>query len=189
MTSFADNIEFCTHTCGGCGVVFAFTVAFELARRKDRKSWYCPNGCSRVFTGRTEEDKLREEVERQKQMREAEAARRLRVEQERDQVARAHTRMRARVMNGVCPCCNRTFQNLMRHMQTEHAAEMNLRTLRTAFGMTQHAVASEIGISAVYVSQHENGKRIPPHARSAIEWWVDRQAPKAPKAAALEDGK
>lgn len=25
-----------------------------------------------------------------------------------------------RVKNGVCPCCNRSFQNLKRHMNTKH---------------------------------------------------------------------
>ena len=25
-----------------------------------------------------------------------------------------------RVHNGVCPCCNRSFQNLQKHMKTKH---------------------------------------------------------------------
>lgn len=178
MATFADNIEYVTHQCGECGIPFAMTREFHDRRVNDRETWYCPNGHPRAFTGESEADKLRAEVERQKQMREAEEARRLRVEQERDQVARAHTKMRARVMNGVCPCCNRTFQNLMRHMQTEHAGEINLRTLRTAFGMSQAAAATEVGIRQVYISSHERGKHIPAYARLAIEAWIKRQEPK-----------
>ena len=30
------------------------------------------------------------------------------------------TRTKNRVGNGVCPCCNRTFANLMRHMHDQH---------------------------------------------------------------------
>lgn len=30
------------------------------------------------------------------------------------------TRIKNRVGNGVCPCCNRSFGNLHRHMQTKH---------------------------------------------------------------------
>lgn len=31
------------------------------------------------------------------------------------------TRTRNRIAAGVCPCCNRTFQNLADHMRTLHA--------------------------------------------------------------------
>jgi hypothetical protein len=30
------------------------------------------------------------------------------------------TRIRNRVANGVCPCCNRTFADLHRHMASQH---------------------------------------------------------------------
>jgi hypothetical protein len=30
------------------------------------------------------------------------------------------TRMANRIKHGVCPCCNRTFLNLQRHMTTQH---------------------------------------------------------------------
>lgn len=30
------------------------------------------------------------------------------------------TRMKNRVGNGVCPCCNRHFKNLQGHMKTKH---------------------------------------------------------------------
>lgn len=176
MTAYVDSVEFVTHTCGGCGVLFGMTREFHDQRKRDRKGWSCVNGCSRVFTGPSEADKLRDEVERQRQVAEAEGARAARLENERDQVARAHTKMRARVMNGVCPCCNRTFQNLLQHMKTEHAGEVSLSTLRQTFGMTQTAVAKEIGITPVYVSLHERGKPVPAYAARAIDGWVARQA-------------
>jgi hypothetical protein len=30
------------------------------------------------------------------------------------------TKVRRKVANGSCPCCNRHFENLQRHMQTKH---------------------------------------------------------------------
>lgn len=185
MGQFVEGIEFFVEHCCECRMPFAITMDMQRARRDDHKWFYCPQGHPQHYTGPSEADKLRgevekqrQEVERQRQMREAEAARRLRVEQERDEVARAHNRMRTRVMNGVCPCCNRTFQNLMQHMKTEHAGEFNLRVLRTAFGMSQGALAKEIGVTAVYVSLHENGKHVPEYAKRAIETWIDRQSVK-----------
>ncbi len=179
MSTFAAGIEFYVEHCCNCRMPFAMTMDLQRARRDDHKSFYCPQGHGQHYTGPSEAEKLRGEVERQKQMREAEEARRRKIEAERDDVARAHNRMRVRVMNGVCPCCNRTFQNLMAHMKTEHAGEFNLRTLRTAFGMSQAAVASEIGITGVYVSQHERGKPVPAYAKRAIDSWIDRQAMKS----------
>lgn len=32
----------------------------------------------------------------------------------------AATRLKNRAKAGVCPCCNRTFQNLARHMASQH---------------------------------------------------------------------
>ena len=31
------------------------------------------------------------------------------------------TRTKNRIAGGACPCCNRTFQNLARHMATKHS--------------------------------------------------------------------
>ena len=176
MTTFAAEIEFYVEHCCTCRMPFAMTGELQRARRDDRKTFYCPNGHAQHYTGASEAERLRKEVERQKQMREAEEARRLRVKAERDQVTRAYNRMRTRVMNGVCPCCNRTFQNLMQHMKTEHAGEFNLRTLRTAFGMSQDALAKEIGITQSHVSAHERGQPVSDYAKRAIESWIDRQS-------------
>ncbi len=33
---------------------------------------------------------------------------------------RKRRRIEARVSKGVCPCCNRTFENVQKHMETKH---------------------------------------------------------------------
>jgi len=177
MSTFVNNVEFVTEECCNCHMQFAMTADFQRRRRNDHKSFFCPAGHSQHYTGATEETRLKRELERREQMLEAERARAVRLADEKAAVQRAHSRMRTRVMNGVCPCCNRTFQNLMRHMQTEHAEQFTLKHLRTAFGLTQTAVANEIGISPSYVSSHEGGKYVPPYAEEKIKEWIDRQAP------------
>lgn len=115
-----------TMTCGECGIVFAAPASFWRERREEHRGWYCPNGHSRIFT-ETEADRLRQALaanerelaRRIAQLDQAEARAR-----ELDQEARtskaALARVQRRVQHGVCPCCNRTFQNLQRHMHGQH---------------------------------------------------------------------
>lgn len=115
------------HTCGNCGVQFAFTEAFYNARRSDKKGWHCPNGCVRYFTGESDaqrERRAREAAERR------ETSLRAMLDQERESLKhleRRHaaakgvaTRIRNRVKHGVCPCCSETFKELRDHMKAAH---------------------------------------------------------------------
>lgn len=43
--------------CGKCGVSFGMTETFYNRRRKDHKSWWCPNGCCRAYKGETDEER------------------------------------------------------------------------------------------------------------------------------------
>lgn len=177
MTKYVDNISFVTQTCCKCNMPFAMTERFNDARISDHTTWYCPAGHPQIYRkGASEEEKLKAELARTESMLEAAQARSSKIAQERDDVTRAHRKMRASVMNGVCPCCNRTFQNLMRHMKSEHAGELTLRNLRNAFCMTQGAVAKEIGISVPYVSSYECEKYVPQYAKMRIESWMERHS-------------
>ena len=49
--------------CAKCGVEFGLTDAMEHARREDHAWFYCPNGHSQHFPGRTAEEKRIEELE------------------------------------------------------------------------------------------------------------------------------
>lgn len=88
--------------------------------RRNHKSFYCINGHSQCWPGKSDLEKLREELDWEKRRRES-------AEASRDTARRAEASVRGRlraqserVANGVCPCCKRTFQNLMRHMSTKH---------------------------------------------------------------------
>ncbi len=177
MANFVENTWLETHTCGKCGVMWAMPTRFVDARRADKATFYCPNGDPRAFRESTE-DRLKRDLDRERQVREAAEARAGKAEQNLSQVARAHRKMRERVMNGVCPCCNRSFGNLRDHMKTEHPDFGEVRTLfalRQAFGMTQAAVAAEAGVYDTHVSNYERGKPVASYAKSALDAWMARQ--------------
>lgn len=107
--------------CGVCGVpVYMPQAKYDACLRNHSNNFYCCNGHSRVFIGKTEAEKLREELDREK-------SRRIAAEAARDTATRARAivsgKLKAtkeRIHNGVCPCCKRSFQNLRRHMATKH---------------------------------------------------------------------
>lgn len=175
MTQYVDGIRFETEICCSCGMPFAITAHFQKNRLNDHKSFYCPAGHAQHYTGKSEEQKLKERLERERSIREAAEARANKAESQHKQIAKAHTKMRNRVMNGVCPCCNRTFQNLMKHMQSQHSNELTLKHIRESYGMTQSAVAQEIGINSIYISLAEREKPVPRYADTAIRAWMESQ--------------
>jgi hypothetical protein len=106
-----------------CGMRHAIPQDLALAADRDRSiSVYCPVGHEWVSGAheRRESEKLREQLEDER--RRACATRDLLAHEERSHAAtRGHlTRQKKRAAAGVCPCCNRTFQQLARHMKSKH---------------------------------------------------------------------
>jgi hypothetical protein len=121
--------------CCQCDEIFGMCGATYQTLERSGATWHCPFGHRQHFTlGPSEADKLRAALQKQEQetrkaREEAERERRWRLEgqEQRQHLERrlaatrgVNTRMRNRVANGVCPCCNRTFVNLARHMSTKH---------------------------------------------------------------------
>ena len=118
--------EMSTEVCAACGIEFSMPAHFVNTRRKDGKSFYCPNGHSQHYA-ESEADKLRRERDRLKQEQAWYEDRLKHHREERERAERSAsarkgviTRMKKRAAAGVCPCCNRTFQNLASHMATKH---------------------------------------------------------------------
>lgn len=177
MSQFSDNVWFEVECCCKCAMSFAVPADFRQRRLKDHALFYCPAGHGQHFTGKTPEQKLKDELERKEQMLSAAQSRADAAQRERDQVTKAHKRMRTRVMNGVCPCCNRTFQNLMAHMRTEHPDFTEVKTLATvrkAFAMSQSDVGREAGVKQAQVSMYERGLSVGAFARLRLDAWLER---------------
>lgn len=105
-----------TTTCITCGVVIGLTEEYYDERIKDHKNYHCPNGHTQHFTSESEAEKnarlLREEQARHQRTLARENAERVAKE-------KAERKLK-RVGRGVCPECNRTFNNLARHMDCKH---------------------------------------------------------------------
>lgn len=118
--------DFAMMCCGDCGIEFQVPSQFYRERKETGKTWYCPNGHSRVFR-ESDADKYRREAERLKQQA-AQKDDEIKWQREQRELAERRlsaakgqiTKIRKRVGHGVCPCCNRTFENLNRHMASKH---------------------------------------------------------------------
>jgi hypothetical protein len=125
--------EFTVHHCGECGLVFAIDDEFDEARRADHRGWACPNSTAGFdrhgfqYYGESKLERARREKREAEER--AEVAQRqvkatrdlLSHEERRSAAARGQvTKIKKRVAAGVCPCCNRTFQDLAKHMAGQH---------------------------------------------------------------------
>jgi len=178
MSQYVEQTWLETETCCNCGMVFAMPTDYMRRRRNDHEGFYCPAGHGQRYTGATEAQRLKKDLEcKEAQLADA-RDRANRLMSERDAAAKAHRKMRTRIANGVCPCCNRSFENLRNHMKSQHAEygeQQTLYALRTAFGMTQVQVAEEAGVPSPYVSNYERGRPIPAEAKQRLDGWVNAQ--------------
>ena len=117
LAAIQVTVELTEINCGECGGTYAINERYRLQKYQRGESWTCPycrTGWG--YAGNSENEKLRRELAAEKQRKEAALAREneLRVEKEKVE------RKLKRVNRGVCPECNRSFQNLARHMSTKH---------------------------------------------------------------------
>ena len=107
-------------SCYRCGVIFAMTSEYTKQRLRDHESFWCPNGHRQAYLHESQETRLERELANAEratssERRMKEAARRSSAAY-RGQV----TKIKRRVSRGVCPCCNRTFADLGKHMSGKH---------------------------------------------------------------------
>lgn len=122
--------------CCQCGCAIHLPTELYNAAKRSPDIWFwCSYGHRQHFpAGDTELDKVRRErdrlaqkvaekddtIAREQRWRQDETERREAAER-RSAAARGQvTRMKNRAAAGVCPCCNRTFTQLARHMATKH---------------------------------------------------------------------
>ena len=130
-TTYETTTELTTIHCGECGGTYAISERYRAKKHESGGYWTCPYCRCGWGYGESETDRIKKEAARAKEEAkwQADRANRLRVEAEHN-AARARGYKGAmvkakkkldRVEKGVCPECNRTFQNLARHMETQHA--------------------------------------------------------------------
>ena len=115
-------------TCYRCSVPFAMPAELKerlLANRGE--SFWCPNGHQQHYLGTSETDRLKQELESEKRRH---AFTRNEVEVQRHQAQLnnrrrlsekgAKTRLKKRVLAGICPCCSERFPDLAAHAAEKH---------------------------------------------------------------------
>ncbi len=115
--------------CGACGVAYGMAQHVYDARQADGQAFYCTNGHARVYRV-TEVDELKRKLAATEQSlqftradRDAAHARELKACR-RESAQKANvTKLKRRAEAGVCAHCNRTFDNVARHMKTKHPHE------------------------------------------------------------------
>ena len=123
-----------TLNCCTCGILFAMPDDYDTARRDDHRSFYCPAGHSQSYNGKSEAERLREqlaakdrEIAAQRSRVEVEVNRTAEARRQRDAVQRSLsatkavvTRTKKKIVAGRCPCCSHKFRDLAIHMKVEH---------------------------------------------------------------------
>lgn len=116
------STELTVMTCW-CGLIHAVpTNLYDVYIESDHKNLHCPLGHSYVPSKRREkrEDKLAAKVAHLREQNEHLREERQQAEKKASTYKGHLTRTKKRISGGVCPCCNRSFENLARHMKSKH---------------------------------------------------------------------
>lgn len=125
--SVALFISMTLQHCINCGVAFAMPADFDEELRKSHKIFHCPNGHQQHYTGKSEAEKLKEQLEKERQEKEHQLKCRERAENmyrkseiERKKVRTRLRNVKTKIAAGVCPCCDQSFPDLHQHMTAAH---------------------------------------------------------------------
>ena len=116
-TTIHVDIELEPVECYKCGCIFGLTSGMRRQRLSNKEDFYCPNGHCQAYLGKSHQARAEE----------AEAlARRLQFDRDRlandnMDLAKKNKNLRARARSGTCAFCKRSFANVKRHMDTQHA--------------------------------------------------------------------
>lgn len=134
MATTTHTITLTLIECPNCGVSFGITTDYEKRRRDDHRKFYCPQGHNMSYHYESDTERARKQRDRARDAQviaDRRATQAVQLQRCAERSAAAHkghlTRAKNRIKNGVCPCCNRSFQNVERHMASQHPAYGNDR--------------------------------------------------------------
>jgi len=115
-----QHLTFETIVCYKCHVPFAVTSRHRRELLDTQDTFYCPAGHPQHYIGKTEEQKLKEQLDKLKADKLKEEERLYNMYLDQMNETKKINRQLKRIHKGVCPCCNRSFVDLKRHMETKH---------------------------------------------------------------------
>lgn len=116
-------------TCCSCGVPFALPDYMVARLKETGKEFYCPSGHAQHYSNSLQKqyEALKAKLEQAEHHAQLEQKWRRAAEEDHEHTRRrlsatkgVLTKTKNRIHNGVCPCCNRSFAHLQRHMQSQH---------------------------------------------------------------------
>lgn len=119
MGTVTVEMKIVTETCCECGILFGMPDYLVKRLKTEGGAFYCPNGHGQHYV-KPENVRLSEEIKWYRARLKEDRAELQATKNSLRATKAAHTRTKNRIKNGVCPCCNRHFENLHRHMQTKH---------------------------------------------------------------------
>jgi hypothetical protein len=131
-TTMTFPAELTVMHCGRCGGIYAINERYRQKKEETAGGWHCPY-CQNSwgYFGKTEaqreralrkqaEDRLIRERAAFDQRAEYLKTQATKAEAKRRAEKGAKTKLKKRIANGVCPCCNRHFGNVQRHIAHMH---------------------------------------------------------------------
>jgi hypothetical protein len=106
--------------CCNCGVEFGIPEYLQQKFMEDRRTFYCPNGHAQSYIGKTEAEKLREQLAESEKTRAALLKAKNRAVEDLDGALGTITKMKKRVKAGMCLECHRYFADVERHYKSKH---------------------------------------------------------------------
>ncbi|GLU91324.1 hypothetical protein [Agromyces sp. NBRC 114283] len=126
MTTLTYTSTLDSLTCGVCEIPFAIPRNKLAKVQADGSSFWCPNG-HKISYHQSRNDELEAALAAERRRRQRAEARETSTRDQLEATERslrghkaAKTRIKNRIAAGVCPCCNRRFENLARHMSGQH---------------------------------------------------------------------
>lgn len=113
VTKILAEVGMAQVPCAACGIVFGLPYDYNQELRGNHKGFYCPNGHSLSYSSKTEVEQLKEKLDTAQEHC-------THLETELNGALKRLATVQTRIHAGVCPCCNRHFANLERHMNNKH---------------------------------------------------------------------
>jgi len=117
------STEFAQIECCNCHVIFAMTDEMDQHYHTTKKLFYCPNGHGQHYTGVDREQQLKDRIKGMEARNSALRDQLDATERSKSALKGVVTRKKNElesVKSGKCPCCNKYFKVLHKHMENRH---------------------------------------------------------------------
>lgn len=115
-----ETIQFVMEGCCNCGIPFMLPAYHQRRLIGTQEIFYCPNGHSQAYSGPTKDQQAIKGLKQREAQLQREKEEYLNKYLDEMNAKDKLEKQLKRIHKGVCPCCNRSFQNLKNHMETKH---------------------------------------------------------------------